>query len=237
MLRIDRVTGDVTTLIGPTPTIGMVQTLTTPGSLTSIQGVGFENASIEIAGLPAPILRRSANEILFQAPWETPMTADVVTIPEGGRPYFEDSAPLSITEFAPQAIVLGTQTAGFTPIAIHTDFRSLVTAESPAARGEAVHIYLTGGGPVSTPVATGVPGPLDPLSKITTPIRVVADDQPLDVTYIGLAPGLVGLWQMDVILPSVWSRPALTIQIEYDAPPPNSFRQSLSLPAIPMTTP
>ena len=65
---------------------------------------------------------------------------------------------------------------------------------------------------------------------ITTPVSVVTDDeQPLQVFFFGLAPGLVGVWQMDVALPSVWSRPSLTIKIEYHAKAPNSFGESNEL--------
>jgi uncharacterized protein (TIGR03437 family) len=221
MLQIDTTTGNTTILVGPTPAVNSVQftTPTTPGSLTSIQGSRLDNASIGIAGLAAPILSRSANEILFQVPWETPPSADAVTISGGGAPYFEIAIKLSLQAFAPQLIYLPPDpTTGIQPIAIHIDWESPVTSKNPAAPGEIVHLYLTGGGPVNPPVATGVPAPLQPLSPITTPFYVTTlenVEQPLDVLYFGLAPGLVGVWQMDVMLPSPWTRPFLSIWIVY----------------------
>jgi uncharacterized protein (TIGR03437 family) len=219
MLRIDTATGNITTLVGPTPTIRSVAG-GTPGSLTSMYGADLNNASIRISGFTPPILGRSANQILFQIPWEVPLSADAVTIPEGGSPYFDDAARLPLAEFVPQAIYLAPQGApGSTqPFAIHTDWGSLVTDENPAVPGEIVHFYLTGGGPVNPPVGTGLATPLEPLSPITTPVYVVTfDQQPLQVLYFGLAPGLVGVWQMDVALPSVWSRAFLSIQIQYSS--------------------
>uniref|UniRef100_Q01SN5 WD40 domain protein beta Propeller n=1 Tax=Solibacter usitatus (strain Ellin6076) TaxID=234267 RepID=Q01SN5_SOLUE len=238
MLRIDTATGGTTTLIGPTPTIGSVQTAS-PGSLTSVKvsGVDASSVSLSISGLTAPILQRSANQIVFQVPWEVPLTANAVTNPQGGEPYFEDSAPLLLQEFVPEAIVLAPQEpVTFTqPIAIHSDWGSLVTDEQPAAPGETVHIYLTGGGPVNPPVATGSAAPRTPLSPITTPVTVSASDQqPLSVPFFGLAPGLIGVWQMDVTLPPVWSRQFLVIQFGFYSRPPNSYAEALSLPGIPM---
>ena len=240
MLRIDTATGGITTLVGPTPTIASVQ-ITSPGSLTSMQFSGLDatSVSLSISGLTAPILERSANQIVFQVPWEVPLTANAVTIPEGGAPYFDDSAQLLLQEFVPEPIVLAPQEpVTYTqPIAIHSDWGSLVTDEQPAAPGETVHIYLTGGGAVNPPVETGLPAPRTPLSPITTPVYVSAgDQQPLNVPYFGLAPGLIGVWQMDVILPSVWSRPFLFIQLGFYSPPPNSYAAGLSFPGIPMKT-
>ena len=232
ILQIDTAAGNTTTLVGPTPVLISVQA-TTPGSLTSIQGSRLENASIGIAGLAAPILSRSASELLFQVPWEAPLSADSVTIPEGGDPYFDDAIELSLQAFIPQAIYLAPEdpTTFVQPFAIHTDWGSLVTAENPAVPGEIVHIYLIGGGPVSPPVATGIPAPLQPLSPITTPVDVTSlenVEQPLQVLYFGLAPDLVGVWQMDVALPSQWPSEFLSIQIAYE----ESY--GVGLPAIPM---
>jgi uncharacterized protein (TIGR03437 family) len=187
----------------------------------------------------APILERSANRIVFQVPWEVPLSENAVTIPEGGNPYFDDSAQLPLQVFVPEPIVLAPvkPVTNTQPIAIHSDWGSLVTDENPAAPGETVHVYLTGGGPVNPPVGTGLPAPLKPLSPITTPVYVsVGEQQPLNVLYFGLAPGLIGVWQMDVTLPSVWSQAFLSMQIGFYSPPPNSFANAIGLPGIPMKT-
>lgn len=238
MLRIDTASGNITTLVGPTPAISSVQA-TTPGSLTSIEGTGLGDPSltIDVSGLPCPVLSRSASEILFQVPWEAPLTADAVSIPQGGSPYFDDTVPLQIEPFIPEPIILApTEPAtGTQPFAIHTDWSGLVTDENPAVPGETVHIYLTGGGPVSPPVATDTPAPVQPLSLVTTPFSVVTGSPTaLQVPYFGLAPDLVGVWQMDVTLPSAWSQTYLFLEIQYNSPPPNSFAESVTFPSIPM---
>ncbi len=116
----------------------------------------------------------------------------------------------------------------------------MVTDSNPAAPGEILHVYLTGGGPVIPPVATGAANPISPLSNITTPISVVAGNYlgqgPVQVYFFGLAPGLIGVWQMDAAVPSDWSSHYVSFQIEFYSPPPNSFAGSELLPAIPVKT-
>ena len=63
-------------------------------------------------------------------------------------------------------------------------------------------LYMTGEGPVSPPVPDGVPAPSSPLSTITTPVQVTIGGKPAQVTYQGLAPGLVGSAQLNVIVPA-----------------------------------
>jgi uncharacterized protein (TIGR03437 family) len=237
ILSINASTGAITTLIGPTPTISGVQS-TTPGSLTTVHGTGLTHASVSIGGVSGVIISRSDQSILFQLPWEVPVTANSLVIPEGGAPYFDDVTTLDVEAFSPQAIPLAPvePATGTVPIAVHTDFRSLVTDENPASPGEIVHIYLTGGGAVKTPVATGVANPVSPLSPITTPISVVAAYQPIQVYFFGLAPGMLGVWQMDAAVPSDWSRPYLSFQIEFYSSRPNSFGDSVTQPAIPVKT-
>jgi uncharacterized protein (TIGR03437 family) len=237
IVRIDAATGAITTLVGPTPTISGVQA-TTPGSLATVQGTGLANTSVMIAGVACPIFSRSDTSIVFQIPWEVPVSADSLTIPQGGAPYFDDVTPLDMGPFLPEAIPLAPvePATGTLPIAIHTDFSSLVTDENPAAPGETVHIYLMGGGAVNPPVATGVVTPISPLSRITTPISVVAAGEPVQVSFFGLAPGTIGVWQMDAEVPSDWSRQYLSFDIEFNSPPPNPFGESVTQPAIPVKT-
>ncbi|HEY4364716.1 MAG TPA: hypothetical protein VGN17_27370 [Bryobacteraceae bacterium] len=229
MLRIDTATGSTTTLVGFTPTVSS-SGYVTPGSLDSLQGTGLQNTSVRIAGLLASIVGRSTTTIWFQVPWETPPGVQSLTIPEGGAPYFDDAVSYQLDSFLPQALSLAPSTG---LIAVHSDFGSLVSADSPAAPGEIVHLYLKGGGPVSPPVATGVFTPLTPLSQVTTPFSVVADrQQTLQVLFFGLAPGMLGVWQMDVAMPSTWPRPALSLEVDFYSPPPNSFAASIGLGGI-----
>ena len=90
----------------------------------------------------------------------------------------------------------------------HQDFHGLVSAADPAHPDEILHLYLTGLGAVTPAVATGQPTPLAPLSLINGPMYVFwAGQLPINfpmsptVLFAGLAPGLVGLEQIDLQVP------------------------------------
>jgi uncharacterized protein (TIGR03437 family) len=91
---------------------------------------------------------------------------------------------------------------------------TLVTGFSPAMPGETVVIYAVGLGPTTPAVATGAATPASPLSSAGLPgvlfdfspnagpkfstAGVVANSHPL---FVGLTPGQVGLYQINVTLP------------------------------------
>ena len=79
---------------------------------------------------------------------------------------------------------------------LHQDFSRVVSAEDPAAPGEIVHIFLTGLHGVES-VPNGSPNPLDHLIAIMDP-PTLADPGAMDTLFFGLAPGLIGLQQLDV---------------------------------------
>jgi uncharacterized protein (TIGR03437 family) len=98
---------------------------------------------------------------------------------------------------------------------VHQDFSALVSSQSPARDGEIVHLYATGLGPVDPPVSSGAAA-LDRLAKITTPWAFrwsvpSPEEAPADVLFAGLAPGMVGLYQMDVRVPASESGSAILL--------------------------
>jgi len=79
---------------------------------------------------------------------------------------------------------------------------ALVTASNPAAPGEVVVIYATGLGPVSPAPATGQSAPaVPPLALVTTPVKVTIGGVEAAVEFAGLAPGLVGVYQVNAQVP------------------------------------
>ena len=71
----------------------------------------------------------------------------------------------------------------------------------PVGRGKIISIYGTGQGPVNGAPPDGVP-PTGPVATDVKPIVVInnrLDDK--DILYSGLAPGLVGVWQLNLRVP------------------------------------
>ena len=135
----------------------------------------------------------------YQIPWETPLGNVALQVVRGETP-FEQTTQLPIQDAMP-ADALGAP--------IHQDFSALVDPFHPAQPGEIVSFYLTGLGAVSPPVVDGTPGPTSPLALLANPVAVLqaggASQPPgevLDVLYQGLAPGFVGIYQMNARLPA-----------------------------------
>ena len=98
-----------------------------------------------------------------------PVTLQVVT--NAGTPA-ESSAQAVVTPLvrSPSLIPLqGCTQVGLCGLgggAIHHDWSSYVTSDSPALPGEVLHFYGTGFGPVQPAVATGTPAPASPLAVV-----------------------------------------------------------------------
>jgi uncharacterized protein (TIGR03437 family) len=90
-----------------------------------------------------------------------------------------------------------------------------VDAANPAIAGTTtVLIYCTGLGAVSNPPATGAAALAKPLSETANTPVVTIGGVPADVSFSGLAPGYVGLYQVNALVPAgVAAGSAVTVAI------------------------
>jgi len=76
-----------------------------------------------------------------------------------------------------------------------------IPGSRPAARGEFISIFCTGLGPVANQPASGAPALANPLSTTRTSPVVTIGGVPAPVVFSGLAPGFVGLYQVNAQVP------------------------------------
>ena len=84
-------------------------------------------------------------------------------------------------------------------------------ASRPSMVGEILTIYGVGFGPVTGGLTAGTL--VTQLNSLTTPIQFLFGATPATVSYYGLAPSFTGLYQFDVVVPSVTTNSAEPISI------------------------
>jgi hypothetical protein len=97
------------------------------------------------------------------------------------------------------------------PAITHPDF-SLVTASKPAAAGEILSLFATGLGPVRG-VVTGQPFPANPVALVNSPVQVMVNGNPAEVTAAVGYPGAVDGYQVNFRLPADTAKGSANIQV------------------------
>jgi uncharacterized protein (TIGR03437 family) len=154
-------------------------------------------ASITINGDPAPLLWVSATQINAQVPFETPPgIATLVVTVNAVR-----SAP-AVFEVAAAGPGVFADPDNHAVAANYPD-GTLNSPENPARPGQYVVVYLTGQGLVDNPLETGAAATAPPPSAAIAPVEAWLGGQPAMVDFLGLAPGYVGVAQMNLVVPNV----------------------------------
>lgn len=161
-----------------------------------------DDIQVLLNGNPVPVYAVSPFQINFLVPMNAPDsgTAEIQVIRASTGQILGVSNP----QFARSAPALFTQSAnGQGQVAALNEDNSVNTASNPAARGSVVQLFGTGQGFVANAPPDGTP-PTGPITTAEKP-RVylggadfVKDE---DVLYSGLAPGLVGVWQINARVP------------------------------------
>ena len=192
-----------------------------PGSYASIYGAALSDAAkafstsslpLSLAGVsvsfdapgvsvPGRLTYVSPGQINVQIPWElrdrssVQMKVNVWDIPSA-------LYTLPLHPYSP-AIYEYTDPAGAGQLGAVLDQRfALVTPGNAARRGEVIQVYANGLGPVDPQPATGQASPgAEPLSRTTAAPTVTIGGRPAPVSFSGLAPFFVGLYQVNVTVP------------------------------------
>ena len=161
---------------------------------TSLQNLSFQFSS----GSQAPLYFVSGEQVNLQVPWE--LTGDsTATIAATLKGQTGAAQTVNLATFAPAIFSMNSQGTG--QGAILDSSYHLVDSSNPATDGTTtILIYCTGLGPVTNQPATGSPAPSSPLAKTTTPPTVTIGGTSANVSFSGLAPGYVGLYQVNALV-------------------------------------
>jgi len=163
-------------------------------------------AVLRLAGRAVPLIFVSPQQINFQVPWELAgLDSAIVQVSVGGVAGTTQSVRLA--EYSPAIFTLSQSGSGQGAVLIGNTSEVAAPVGSlpgarPALRGEVISIFCTGLGPVSNPPASGAPAPADPLSVALTLPTVTFGNTLASVVFAGLAPGFVGLYQVNVEVPA-----------------------------------
>ena len=212
LLYINTSTGEAKQVLGSPGPRATLLTTPVPGSYNEIRGTfpaGFV-PEIRIGTAAIPVLGRSPRGIAIQIPWEVQPDQKANIVFSSPEPAWEQMLSTGVSDASGVALPVGVGGPGGPAYyAVHENWSALVTIENPARPGEVIHMYGTGYGPVDGNVATGQPTPGDRLYRMTSPcvwqaIGVLNDPRPFEVLFAGLAPGLIGIYQLDFRIPSDW---------------------------------
>jgi uncharacterized protein (TIGR03437 family) len=84
---------------------------------------------------------------------------------------------------------------------VRYDNNQLVTPSNPLHANDIITIYLTGMGATTPAVDAGLGAPFNPLALAAVPPTLTLGGHPMNVTYAGLSPGSVGLYQINAAVP------------------------------------
>ena len=181
-----------------------------PGGIVSLFGTSFAVAdasatqlpldrnlggvSVRIGGEDAPLYFAGAGQINAQVPYSV-QTGDTVSVVVSVNGLLTAPQTYQIAPAQP-GIFLDEGGGG----AILDAQSRLVSAENPAQRGTVLQIFTTGLGETDPPGQTGEGAPS--FSRVLLPVTVTVGGVEASVDYEGLAPGFVGLYQVNAVLPT-----------------------------------
>jgi uncharacterized protein (TIGR03437 family) len=194
-----------------------------PGSYISIMGRGLAGATrvystsylpLSLAGvsvsfdvparklsLPGRIHFVSDGQINVQVPWELQgLNTAIMKVSIGDSSSALYDVPLN--DYSPAFFEYAEPASGRQLVAGLDESNRLIGTGNAARRGSVAQLYVNGLGPVDNPPASGEPSPASPLARTRVTPSVTIGGRPAQVSFSGLAPYFVGLYQVNVTIPA-----------------------------------
>ncbi len=206
--------------------------LLAPGSIGAIFGSGLATTTaqasatplplqlggvaVAVNSIPAPLYFVSPAQINFQVPVDAKAGAGAVLVTVNGSTL--PPAQFRLGSAAPAIFLFPQSTRA---IAQNQDY-SLNASDNGAPPGSVIIVYMTGQGAVSNPVPSGEIGPTNPLAEALLPSSATIGGQTAAIQFLGLAPGLVGVLQANLVVPAALAAGAHKVVVTIDGAASNA---------------
>jgi uncharacterized protein (TIGR03437 family) len=206
-----------------------MQSLLTAGGLATLYGSSFSKTvfqasafplptslggvTVTVNGVPAPLLYVSPNQLNVQIPGSIAAGEAAVIVSVNG-----------VRGNTVQATVATTAPGVFA--VVHAADSSSIAPDRPAKAGDFLTIYATGLGPVSSPPRDGEAASGEVLAPTLEPATVTIGGLPARVLFSGLAPGMAGVFQVNVEVPAgvvAGTETGLVVSAGGNASPPTAI--------------
>ena len=167
------------------------------------------SGNLPAISLPGYVYYIGANQINLYTPWELENypSVQVKMTAAGSVPIPSNVVTVPLSNYTPAFLMYN---SGSVYIADAVDGVNcpapyIIGTSCPATQGALVQFYVNGLGPVTNQPASGDPAPsgtLAQLAQTTTKPVVMIGGQQATVQFAGLAPGFVGLYQVNVYVPT-----------------------------------
>jgi uncharacterized protein (TIGR03437 family) len=208
----------ITASLAPGELIILYGTDLASASVSAPGGQGFPttlgDVSVSINGLPCPIYYVTPTQLSVIVPYEVASNkTGLANIQVTNHGVLSNVVQMYLSDSQPGAFAQNGEGIGYAA-ALHAATESPITSSDPAQPSEYISLYLTGMGTVTPKIKDGALGPLNPLSTSDVytagNLSVYFNDYGPNGTvgnlgniqYAGLAPGLAGLYQVNVQVPA-----------------------------------
>jgi uncharacterized protein (TIGR03437 family) len=176
-----------------------------PGSLITINGTNLADSELDapadsfparlgsttvrIAYRPIPLQSVKPGRITAMIPYGlTPNTTHQIIVQRGDT--ISDAVPVDVAAAQPN-IFVNPDTG-----------EAVISPPGPVSAGDGITIWCAGLGVTDPHIDDGQASLSDPPAAVQSPVTVSIGGQPAEVLFAGIAPGLIGIYQVNAVVPS-----------------------------------